>query len=173
MRETGRAARTVICRPFRDDDPIPEITALLHAAYARLLRMGLNYTAADQDDTTTRQRLKRGWALVAECEGRIVGTITYYQPNPGSKAEFLRTAAYFGQFGVHPDYQGRAIGLRLLREVEARALAEGKAVLALDTAEGAEELRAWYASLGYNLVGHAQWEGKTYRSVILAKTLRS
>lgn len=161
----------VTCRPLRDDDPIPQITALLHAAYERLLRMGFNYTATDQNDETTRRRLKNGAPLVAECDGRIVGTITYYQPSPKSSSEHLRTSAHFGQFGVHPGYQGRGIGLQLLKAVEVQAIAEGKQTLALDTAEGATHLRSWYQSLGYELVGYAQWEGKTYRSVILMKHL--
>ena len=61
-----------------DDSSIPEITALLNAAYAELAAMGFKYVATWQDDAITRKRLARGEAYVArEVEGgRILGTIT-------------------------------------------------------------------------------------------------
>jgi uncharacterized damage-inducible protein DinB len=43
--------------------------------------------------------------------------------------------------------------------------------MALDTAEPAADLRALYAHLGYADVGQVQWEGKSYRSLLMLKRL--
>jgi hypothetical protein len=43
--------------------------------------------------------------------------------------------------------------------------------LALHTAEGAGHLVRWYSSRNYRFVEHVQWPGKTYRSVIMSKSL--
>jgi GNAT superfamily N-acetyltransferase len=133
--------------------------------------MGFRYTATHQDDETTLKRLKKGWPLVAEHDGRIVGTITLYPPAPDSRCECYKNTHHFGQFGVHPAYQQRGIGLKLLQLVEQRAREEAATSLALDTAEGAEHLRQWYGSLGYSFVEYVTWGTVNYRSVILAKNL--
>ena len=75
------------------------------------------------------------------------------------------------QFAVDPQIQGRGIGLRLLRDVERRAIASGAHEVALDTAEPARHLVDWYTGLGYRFVEHAQWSHTNYRSVILSKRL--
>lgn len=162
----------LVYRDWRADDPIPPITELLHAAYAVLAGMGFNYTATYQDDATTLRRLQSGRSFVAVSEGHIVGTITLYLPKPSAAAcEWYTHAHSFGQFGVRPDFQGRGIGRELVRLVEEQARRDGAAELALDTSEGADHLCRWYNRLGYRFVQHAQWEGKTYRSVILSKSL--
>jgi hypothetical protein len=43
--------------------------------------------------------------------------------------------------------------------------------MALDVAEPAQELRALHRSLGYVDVSTVQWDGKSYRSVVMEKPL--
>ena len=81
--------------------------------------------------------------------------------------------ATIGQFGVLPGRQGTGTGTRLLRHAEQLAAVSGVAELALDTSEGADHLVGWYEREGFRFVEHAQWEGKTYRSVIMSKRVRS
>ena len=84
-------------------DPVAEITQLLHRAYAELARLGFEYVAATQTELTTRERLSEGIALVAEQDGRIVGTSTLYlPPNGESDCDWYRRddVAFFGQFAV-------------------------------------------------------------------------
>ena len=154
-------------------DSITELTTLLHAAYARLGTMGFNYTAVDQPDEVTRKRVARGDCLLALADGRILGTTMFHAPgcSEGCPCYERPDVATIGQFGVLPGQQGRGVGTLLLREVEARALASGAAELALDTSEGADHLIAWYERHGFRFVEHAQWTGKTYRSVIMSKVL--
>jgi GNAT superfamily N-acetyltransferase len=163
----------VLIRDLRSGDSLDELTVIIHAAYKRLGDLGLNYTAVDQDASVTRARAELGQCLVAEIEGRLVGTVTWYGPGGGGACDWYRRpeVAAFGQLAVNPDHQGRGIGSNLIAEVERRARQAGAFELALDTAEPAQHLVDYYARLGYRVVEHAQWAGKTYRSLIMSKRL--
>ena len=160
-------------RPYRQEDALPPITALLHAAYARLAEMGLRYTATHQSDEVTLKRLLRGFPFVAEIDGEIVATVTLYACDPESSCGWYRRPEVysFGQFGVRPDEQGRGLGSRLMRLMEDEARKRGAEELALDTAEGAHHLRDWYGRCGYREVERVDWSSTNYISVILSKTL--
>ena len=135
--------------------------------------MGLNYTAVDQPPETTLRRIARGTCLVADLDGRLVGTITWYRPQTLEHcAWYQRTdVAVLGQFGVLPSDQGRGVGTLLISEVEQRARDAGATELALDTAEPARHLIGYYSRRGFRQVEIAQWNDKTYRSVIMSKRL--
>jgi predicted N-acetyltransferase YhbS len=160
-------------RSFSEGDSISEITALLHAAYRSLADRGFRYVASRQDEATTLRRLRTGHAFIAESEGEIVGTVTLYEPSADSKCEWYRRPGVyrFGQFGVRPDLQQQGIGLRLYHHIESLACSLGVSDLALDTAEGASDLRRWYARLGFREIEFVSWEQTNYRSVVLSKTL--
>ncbi len=160
-------------RALAADDSIDALTALLHRAYAPLGAMGLNYTAVDQTVDVTRSRLAGGMALVAEWGGALVGTVVVKPTAPGSDCAWYRRAgvASVQQFAVDPARQGGGIGRTLLAEAERLARDSGHAELALDTAEPATHLVRLYTGLGYRHVGHVQWPGKAYRSVVLSKPL--
>jgi GNAT superfamily N-acetyltransferase len=166
-------AGSVIIREWKPSDSLGELTHMLHAAYAELAAMGFNYTAVDQTEDVTRQRIEHGTCFVAESAGRLLGTVTYKPPGINSacahyKAPFVAT---IGQFAVLPPFQGHGLGSKLLAAAEDLARNEGAAELALDTAEGAAHLMEWYQKRGYRFIEYAQWEGKTYRSVILSKSM--
>jgi GNAT superfamily N-acetyltransferase len=149
------------------------MTALLNEAYARLGAMGFNYTAVDQTEEVTRERIARGDCLVAMAAGVLVGTIMFHAPGRSKGCPCYERAdvATIGQFGVLPNHQGDGIGTRLLRAAEQLAVAADARELALDTSEGADHLVAWYGREGFRFVEHVQWQGKTYRSVIMSKVL--
>ena len=165
----------IAIRDFKPGEPVTPVTELLHEAYASLAKRGFHYTASHQDDVMTERRLSSGFALVAEMDGVIVGTITLYSTATESLCEwYMRPGVYrFGQFGVRPDLQGAGIGSRLLQTVSDNAIKFGAAELALDTAEGATHLREWYERLGYRFVQYVSWPTVNYRSVILSRTLPS
>ena len=75
------------------------------------------------------------------------------------------------QFAVDPQLQGGGLGRALMARAEQWAREHGFHELALDTAEPATHLVAFYARLGYRPVGHVQWQGKAYRSVVMSKAL--
>lgn len=161
-------------RQLTATDSIEELTRLIHAAYARLGNMGLNFTAVDQHEDITRERIAQGECLVAiGRDERIIGTVVYRSPSQTSGCTWFNRSdvASFSQFAVLPALQGSGIGAQLLAAVEANASTTGAAELALDTAEDATHLLAWYKKRGYRFIEYRQWPGKTYRSVVLSKTI--
>jgi GNAT superfamily N-acetyltransferase len=160
-------------RTLAPADSIAELTALLHRAYAELGAQGLHFTAVDQPESKTRERIAKGRCFVAMLDGAIVGTITYYPPRPDAISSWYRRpgVACFGQFGVDPAHRGKRIGTALLAHVESIARAEGVAELALDTAEDATALVVMYTKMGYRIVDYDNYIVTNYRSVIMSKTL--
>ena len=158
-------------RPLAPGDSIVELTALLHRAYARLGEMGLNYTAVDQPPEVTAKRLGGGTCFVATQGGRLVGTILVHPTYASNDCEWFTRpgVACIHQFAVDPSLQGGGVGRRLLQRAEDWARDEGFAEVAMDTAEPATHLVAFYARLGYESVDTVQWPGKVYRSVVLRK----
>ncbi len=164
-------ATEVIIRPLDDDDSLAELTGLLNRAYAGLADLGFRYVATWQDVEVTRRRVSRGECLVAEAEGRIVGTLLLEYPARGAPYYESEGVAKFQQFGLEPEWQHRGIGRKLLERAEARAKERGARELALDTAEGASHLIEMYERWGYRQVGEADWIVTNYRSVIMSKEL--
>jgi uncharacterized damage-inducible protein DinB/GNAT superfamily N-acetyltransferase len=172
------ASRFVI-RPFAARDSLAALTDLLHRGYAPLAARGMNFTAADQTLEQTRRRVADGQCWIAEASGVVAGTVTVCGPYAPEQAPLSADApwyrdpdtAHFQQFAVDPAVQGQGLGRRLVATCEAWAREHGYRWLALDTAEPATELRTLYAHLGYRDVGHVQWPGKSYRSVVMRKAL--
>lgn len=158
-------------RLLQSSDSIADLTALLHAAYAQLQLLGFNYTAVDQSEQKTRGRIAGGECYVAIDAGRIIGTILFRRHSRGCAWYEQRHVAAVHQFGVMPTAQRGGIGSKLIQLCEKRAVETGAAEIALDTAEGAAHLVDWYERLGYRPVAIEQWQGKTYRSLILSKDL--
>ncbi len=161
-------------RTYQTSDSLAAITELLHLAYKPLADVGLNFVASHQDETTTKIRIEKGTCLIAELDGVIVGTITYYPVANTKGTEFMDRAdvASFGQFAVRPDLQGTGLGSQLLDQVESIAMSERVSELCLNTAEPATELREYYTRRGYRFVGFVQWPELFYRSVVLSKLLK-
>jgi GNAT superfamily N-acetyltransferase len=163
----------LLIRQFQESDSIDELTSLLHRAYARLGKMGLNYTAVDQSPAVTAKRIRGGHCFVVTAGPKLVGTIVA-QPTYAKNdcAYFTRPGvAAAHQFGVDPEHQGLGIGRMLLQRAEQWARESGFAELAMDTAEPATHLVELYTRLGYRRVDWVQWPGKVYRSVVLSKRL--
>ncbi|MDO9069615.1 MAG: GNAT family N-acetyltransferase [Deltaproteobacteria bacterium] len=163
----------ILIRPYQPTDSIPEITALLHRAYAKPAGQGVRFWASRQDDTVTERRLKKGTSFLAIKDGAIVGTISVYGPDKNSAAEFYRRedVRYFGQFGVDPALQGTGLGKRLYQTVEDHCRANNVKFLALDTCESAADLIEMYRRWGFKQVDRVKWEVVDFRSIIMAKEL--
>jgi GNAT superfamily N-acetyltransferase len=154
-------------------DDLIALTAMLHRAYAALARRGMHFLASHQGVDVTRSRLAKGECWVVEADGAIIGTIVLKDAasTRGSPWYDRPEVACFGQFAVEPTWQGRGIGSALVDKVERRALEKGVTELALDTADGADDLIAFYARRGYRFIEHVKWNDVNYRSVIMSKRL--
>ena len=160
-------------RRWQSTDSIDEITELLHLAYGALARQGMHYVASHQPPSQTLKRLSTGDSFVAVLDGRIVGTITVYRSSPNNKPLVYQRPylMIFGQFGVHPDHQGKGIARQLYQAVEDHARSQGAIEIALYTAETAHDLIAVYRRWGFEIVDTADWDSTNYISVIMSKNL--
>lgn len=162
-------------RLLQPEDSLEELTLLLNRAYQRLADLGFNYTATYQGVDVTRSRIQNCLCYVALLDGRIVGTVNL-ELNGRDKPDWMsgRTdAAYASQLGVDPDSRHLRIGSKLMDTAEEHARQAGFSCIAGDTSEGADYLLEFYGRRGYEVLDHHQWEGKTYRSVVLVKKLLS
>jgi GNAT superfamily N-acetyltransferase len=153
---------------------VDRVGRLLHVAYAPLVSRGLSDSGATQDRSRTLERLSRGVAFVGSIRDEVVATGTVYlEPYPRSPSRWCRRndLAFFVQLAVKPQLQRRGIGSTLLTLFEHEARAASKRHLALDTAEAANDLVAFYQRRSFELVESVRWPGKRYRSVILSKDL--
>jgi GNAT superfamily N-acetyltransferase len=167
----------ITIRRLEAGDSIPELTGLLHRAYARQMEMGLRPLAGRQDDATTRKRVSSGECYVAVLEGTapsLVGTILFHEVEDAQGPPWFQNAHVdsFSQFAVDPDIQGRGIGQMLLEKVESRALECGATEMGLSMAEPDTALLNYYLKRGYRFIEHWQWPYTNYRSAILSKGLR-
>ncbi len=167
------ATSTMVIRRFTEQDSVAELTELLHRAYATLAAMGLRFFATHQTAEQTLERMENGECYVGTVNNRVVATVMYYGPQAAGGAEWYDRpdVASFGQFAVEPELQAHGYGGQMMAHVEACARRDGAAELALDTAESAAHLIAYYSRRGYRHVGHAQWNVTNYRSVIMSKAL--
>ncbi|MBS1721455.1 MAG: GNAT family N-acetyltransferase [Armatimonadetes bacterium] len=163
----------LIVRRFSGSDSYEQLTGLLHRAYARLGERGWNATASYQSVEVTRERAEEGACFVAEIEGTVVGTATVVTAgsHPGPDLYAQPHVAMLGQFGIEPSHRGQGVGRALMKACEDEAMRQGRSHIACDTVAANEELVAYYRANGFQPVGHHQWPGKTYLSVVLLKPL--
>jgi GNAT superfamily N-acetyltransferase len=152
-------------------DSYEDMTQLLHRAFTRLGRMGLNCTCVDQPASITLERAFSGDCFVALCNDKLVGTITLYGHDPQSPCPYYHRGdvATIRQFGIEPMWQSRGIGKMLLALAEHWAAERGYAELALDTPIPAAHLIGFYRRQGFRIVDVFRFEGKRYESAILSK----
>jgi GNAT superfamily N-acetyltransferase len=175
MSDTAETLDGVTIRRVAPGDSFPALKELLHRAYAPLAARGMRFLASSQNVSTTLLRAQRGECYVAaDANNVLIGTVVLSEvaATRGSPWYDRPDVASFGQYAVEPAWQGRGIGSRMLAVVEARAAEKGVVELALDTAEGATELIAFYGRRGYRFVEHVTWPDVNYRSVIMSKAVR-
>lgn len=170
---SGELPGGVVVRRLAGSDSIAELTKFLHRAYGGLAERGLRFVATHQSDDTTLRRTAAGECFVATLDDRLIGTVTLRAKGTGRGCDWYQrpNVACCEQLGVEPDLRGRGVGTLLLDVVEQRAWETGADEIALDTAEEAGDLTAWYRRRGYRFVEEADWDVTNYRSVVLSKSL--
>lgn len=86
--------------------------------------------------------------LVARQDGRIAGSVQLDHDTPPNQPH----RADIKKLLVHPDFQRRGIGRRLMTEVENVARGLGRTLLTLDTRSG-DKGETLYTSLGFQIAG--------------------
>ena len=164
----------VTIRPLAENDSMAELTALIRSAYKSLADMGFRYWGTWQSEEDTRLRCSEGHCLVVEDEGRLVGTLTVkLAHNDGDPDWYKREGVWVvTQFAVQPEQQGSGLGSELLKHAEELVMSLGGTEASIDTAEGAKHLIRFYSKRGYRHVGHVDWSGTNYVSVLMSKCLQ-
>ena len=171
----GQSSSECLIRPIRDDDDLAALTRLINAAYKKNLDMGFRFVATWQGPDITAERIAGAHCLIAEVEGKVVGTLTIKRLTDGDEHEWYRSPGtwHLGQFAVEPELQKAGVGRALMDAAEALAFREGVNELSLDTAEGAQHLIDYYQRRGYRIVGPIDHRPETnYMSVIMSKRIR-
>ena len=171
--KTNNGLEGIELRRLTPSDSISDLTRFLHRAYANLAAMGLRYMATHQSEEVTQRRVNEGECYVAISASALVGTIMFksVEQTRGSVWLDRPDVASIGQFAVAPELRLKGLGARLMDLVESRGVEAGATELALDTAEPAAHLVAWYRRRGYRFIEYAQWEHTNYRSVIMSKAI--
>ncbi len=95
---------------------------------------------------------------VAELDGRIVGTVTYC-PVGSPWHELAREGeGEFRMLAVHPDAQGRGVGMALAAHCDQRARAEGMTGMVLCSMQEMTAAHHVYERLGYARDPDRDWE---------------
>jgi GNAT superfamily N-acetyltransferase len=166
---------TIRLRPFAPQDTAA-LTDLLHRAYAELGAEGLNFTAVDQSEATTLHRASGGLCLLAEDDDGLVGTATVALPPSATMRRMFPAAdradmAWLGQLGVDPDRRGEGVASALWAEGLRWAIGQSATSIGVDTAIPATNQLSIYRRWGFEPAGVVHWEGKSYDSAVLLRSL--
>ena len=150
-----------------------EVARVIEAAwreYAELLGELWEPYLADLADV--EGRATQGTVLLAEVDGHVAGTVTYYLPGgAGSRPDWSwwpGTYAYLRALGVDPAQRGHGVGRALSLAVVEAARAAGAEGVALNTIEFMASAIALYESLGFRTIGRdLEWEGLAMLSYTL------
>lgn len=151
---------------------------IMHAAHAWNAANGFNFTAS----FITVEDLLAKFAVpdrfyVALAGDRLVGTIElkpdtehgsalYRLQPPGVEGSWA-----FGMLTVQPGCGLSGVGRELIEFAADESRSRGAWQLTLDTPENHPWLPGYYGRLGFVPIAHYQWEGKAYRSVVMARPL--
>ncbi|MBI4296811.1 MAG: GNAT family N-acetyltransferase [Chloroflexi bacterium] len=103
-----------------------------------------------EDMMDVRSRLKVAELIVAESNGRVVGSVTLYSSAFASSEEgWPKGWAAIRLLAVHPDYRGWGIGRALMAECIGRCRKWGIRTIGLRTTEVMDIARRMYERLGF------------------------
>jgi GNAT superfamily N-acetyltransferase len=131
-----------------DYDAVVSALGASHAQFADVLPATI-YRAYLANILNVRGRLTDSDLLVADVDGEIVGTITYYPD--ASKEGWDWPAAWAGirAAGVVPHARGMGVGRRLVEACIAHARVQGVEAICLHTAEFMEAAVIMYERIGF------------------------
>lgn len=145
-------------REARSDEPdrVAELLVACYEQYApppasrwRKAWEGYQVELAD-----VKSRLDRSTLIVAEADGRLVGTVTFYPPRGEEQVGEGWPAGWASirLLGVHPLARGRSIGRALTEECLRRARALGAPAIGLHTTAMMNVAREMYERMGFRRV---------------------
>ncbi len=135
-------------------DDVADVISAAYAQYApppesgKALLDAFDEYRIDQRDVWSR--LADSQLIVAEEEGRIIGTVTFYPPGSDKKGEnWPAEWAAIRLLAVHPDARGKGIGRLLTDECLRRARELGAPAVGLHTSHIMAVAQAMYERMGF------------------------
>ena len=92
---------------------------------------------------------KEALVLVAELEGKVVGTVTVWRPGAAASEAWLPEACDLRHLAIDPAAQGRGLSKPLLDEAERRARQMGANYVCLHVRRGNRGVAKLYMDRGY------------------------
>jgi predicted N-acetyltransferase YhbS len=136
----------LVIRPGRDEE-LDDVAALIVDAYAEYAaRMSPDaWSSFAQLIGHVRGRALESDIIVAERDGRLVGSVTLYKPHRGA------TAGTYGVrlLSVPPGERGTGIGTALMEYCITRARADGQRRVVLTVTQEMETARDLYERMGF------------------------
>jgi GrpB-like predicted nucleotidyltransferase (UPF0157 family)/GNAT superfamily N-acetyltransferase len=166
-------ANGISIAPYEAQFAIPAITEFVHRGYASVAARGLRFVATHQTDGVTHDRIVRGQTFLGTQDDALISIISVYGPRHDRSVATYRDphTAYFGHFTVDPSLRRSGVGSLMVEHAERYARSIGFDYMALDTAEPATDLLAYYAKRGYEIVERVKWDEVNYPSMIMRKEL--
>jgi len=150
----------------RELDLAADIIREGYAEYAEQMPQGRweRYLASASD---VRRRLDVAELVVAEYEGRLVGTITFYANGPSSSGEgWPSDWVGLRLLAVAPSTRGLGIGRALMEWCVDRARSIGASAIALHTTEMMAIARAMYERMGFVRVAEYDFNPSSGRTAM-------
>jgi GNAT superfamily N-acetyltransferase len=158
----------VLIRRLTPDDSVDQITALFHTAFALGPDQPYSYSAASQTSEKTLKQIREANCWLAWAGDRLAGVAILFRPEPHLT---LGSGAHLAQMAVHPGFQGRGIGSRLLETCEQDALNMGACGVWASSPVGSRQL-SLYLRLGYRFLEYKVWPDSSFDSILFGKRLR-
>ncbi|HBZ15417.1 GNAT family N-acetyltransferase [Pantoea sp. NPDC088449] len=160
---------SLIFRQVREDE-VETYQALMHAAYAPTLALGIKFDAATADRAKTLRHLQSHGVYALYADDVMVSSVTVrypWGPLPGPFG-----LPHIGWFGAHPDYPGLQYGRQVQDRLEQEIL-RGKLrapAVSLGTATSHPWLIDMYQKRGFQLM-HTTDLGKGHITQYMKKVL--
>ncbi|MFN3581324.1 MAG: GNAT family N-acetyltransferase [Pseudomonas sp.] len=137
----------ITIRPALETD-LADIQSCARSAYAKYVERMNREPAPMHADFASQ--IAQGYVAVAACEEHLAGYVVFY---------YEGDHAHLENVAVSPEYQGRAVGRRLIEHVEQTARKAGYQAVELYTNEAMTENLAMYPRIGYIEVGRRREAG--------------
>jgi ribosomal protein S18 acetylase RimI-like enzyme len=133
-----------------NSEELEQVALLLKEAYQQYEKFLPReiFQSYPEDIMNVRSRLPESELIVAEQEGRLVGTVTLYLRQSESRV-WPQGWASVRLLGVLPAYRNRGIGRELMEECIRRCKKEGIHILGLHTTEAMATAKKMYERMGF------------------------
>lgn len=163
---------TLTIREARPEEYGEVAAVILAANEEHAAAFGDAWAGYRDDLSDIAEKAGRGRVLVAEAGGRLIGTITYYPPDPDAVRAgwwwWPGDYAALRVLAVHPSARRTGAGRALATAAIDRARAEGAAGVALNTTQLQPAAQALYEGLGFRRIDNPlEWGAQEVLSYVL------